>query len=619
MKRHLMPTTIRGKVIACTGAITLGIAAVTVTICFLVFQTFLRRNQLQSAEYNLQVVSSNVGTEMEKIIYFNNWCLSSNDLTRYLEAFKDKQRMPPIHSKDAALRTTALRTYERLREEYNNTSSSNYITQVIISPLNCRNYLQILSDTATAVTPKVALNVHDSAFFAPLYEAGDYHWIGLMEPMFSISEERVIPLVRPMSNQYNTIIGWSYMAVSDRVIRDYLTAFPMQPDSYLYISVGGKDYLLSDGHFEEAALQHTVLSRIDDGSLNPETQSNIIRMADGSRRRMVTCPLGVEGWTISVILSEQDYNAQTQTYLMIILGIVVAIACMGLFLALILNRTISQPVRRLRDRITRISGGDFSRDETIEGEDELGTIGRGINSMSENVKTLMEHRVEDEKQKNDLEYQILQSQINPHFLYNTLNSIKWMATIQNAPGIAEMVTSLARLMKNVSKGTAVQITLDEELALVKDYMLIQQYRYGGSLTVDYIIEAEELGNCLIHRFTLQPLLENALFHGIEPKGCAGKITIRAIKAMDDAQDAVLKVSVTDNGIGMDQETIDRVLRGDNQSNADFFRHLGIGNVNKRIHYEFGPEYGISIESVPGEYTTMMITLPYQVSDKGEKL
>lgn len=222
--------------------------------------------------------------------------------------------------------------------------------------------------------------------------------------------------------------------------------------------------------------------------------------------------------------------------------------------------------------------------------------------------------MEDEKQKKDLEYKILQSQINPHFLYNTLNSIKWMATIQNAPGIAEMTTALARLMKNVSKGTDARITLREELDLVKDYFLIQQYRYGGSLSIRYDILSEDLNGCLIHRFTLQPLVENALFHGIEPKGCAGRIVIRAEKREDPGRNPLLVISITDNGIGMDQETIEKVLKGDTAPSADFFKQVGIDNVNRRIQYDFGPEYGIRIESIVGEYTTMIITLPYMVQE-----
>lgn len=620
MKKHLLPTTIRGKIIAYTGAITLLIVAVTVAVCFQVFQAFSRRNQIQSAEYNLQVVSHNVAANMGNILSFNEWCHLSPDIYQYLDAFKDLSRMPPISSENAPLRTTALNTYTRLKEEYNNTpSSSNYVVRVIISPMNCRNYLQ-LCDTAAAITPDITEVIQKEPFFAPLFEASDYQWVGLIRPYYPTSDTTwLIPVIRPVYSQYSLeIVGWTYLAISDRVIRDYLSAFPLQSDAYLYITIGDKQYLYQDGAFKETAISHSVLSDISGDAINANTSASLIRTPDGSKRRLVTCPLGNNGWTISAVLSESDYNAQNQVYRLIIAGIVAAIVLMGLILAWLLTRTISQPVLRLRGRIECISRGDFSRDQTIEGPDELGVIGRGINDMSENVQSLLERKVEDEKQKKDLEYQILQSQINPHFLYNTLNSIKWMATIQNAPGIAEMVTALARLMKNVSKGTAAQIPLREEVALVKDYVLIQQYRYGGSLTVEYDIASKELERCLIHRFTLQPLLENALFHGIEPKGCAGKIQIKAEKLTDETRGDILRVSVTDNGIGMSEETIRQVLAGTSAPAADFFRQLGINNVNKRIQYEFGRGYGLSIRSAPGEYTTMTITLPYRLSE-GEEL
>lgn len=179
-----------------------------------------------------------------------------------------------------------------------------------------------------------------------------------------------------------------------------------------------------------------------------------------------------------------------------------------------------------------------------------------------------------------------------------------------------MIVALARLLKNVSKGTSAPVPFEDELNLVKDYFLIQQYRYGGSISIDYQIQSPELLHCLIHRFTLQPIIENALFHGIEPKGCAGKIQIKAWRE-ESPSGALLKISVTDNGIGMDDETMKRLLSEDASSSADFFKHVGIHNVNKRIQYAYGAGYGITIGSRLGEYTTMTITLPCQWAKKGE--
>ena len=147
---------------------------------------------------------------------------------------------------------------------------------------------------------------------------------------------------------------------------------------------------------------------------------------------------------------------------------------------------------------------------------------------------------------------MLQNQINPHFIYNTLNSIKWMATIQHAPGIAEMTMALSRLLKSVSKGSERLVPLQEEFALLNDYFTIQQYRYGGTITLDvtYIEDERLTQSCLIPRFTLQPIVENAIFHGIEPKGCAGSLTLTV--AHDPANGDVL-IDLNDDGVGMTPE------------------------------------------------------------------
>ena len=616
MIKRIMPSSIRGKIMLCTGAITLLIAAVTVSICFVVFQSFLRRNQIQSAEYNLQVVSHNVSNDMDNIIYFNKWCASSTDIIQYLEGFQTQVKMPSISSAKAPLRSMALNAYNRLKEEFFKTSSSQYIIRAIVSPENCMNYLQV-NDKAASSIPRAASTVQDLPYFHELVTADQYVWMGLEDCLYPTSDSSLcIPMARPVKNQYNTeTVGWTYLAVSDRIFLDYLKAFPLEPDSLLYITIGARSYQCRDGLFTEASPDYTAVREIKTDVLSDSTTVRLIRMADNTTRRLISRPLWDQGWSISLVLSEQDYNAQNQMYLLLIGTIVIIIGLMGLMLAYILNRTISQPVNQIRDKIRLISEGDFSRDPSIEWKDELGVIGRGINQMSENVVSLMDRKVEDEKQKKDLEYRILQSQINPHFLYNTLNSIKWMATIQNAPGIAEMTTALARLMKNVSKGTDVRISLREELDLVRDYFLIQQYRYGGSISIEYAITDEELYQCQIHRFTLQPLVENALFHGIEPKGCAGKIVIRAEKAAGTGSCPALVISITDGGVGMSPETIRSVLSGDASPSADFFKQVGINNVDKRIKYSFGPEYGIRIESVVGEYTTMVITLPYMISER----
>ncbi len=372
-----------------------------------------------------------------------------------------------------------------------------------------------------------------------------------MTRLSSITQGEFIPIVRPVYDKFNSeIIGWTYVEISTRLFTDYLATYPLPDDSLFFINMGEKTYRFQSNTLVETKKPY----EISENSARKEsflagTQVHSVTMNGGEKRILIERPIdGVNDWSISQILSEQQFKQQKNLYTLLIIGICFFIVSMGILLAFFLNRFIMEPIHKLSNKIDSISTGDFSRDNTIEWNHELGQIGRGINNMSGNIITLMEKRVSDEKQKKDLEYQILQSQINPHFLYNTLNSIKWMATIQNAGGIADMTTALARLLKNVSKGTASMIPLREELDLIKDYFLIQQYRYGGSVTIEYQIQSDELYNCQIHRFSLQPIIENALFHGIEPKGAAGRIIVSA-EAEEIAGEKGLMIRVTDNGVG----------------------------------------------------------------------
>ena len=192
-----------------------------------------------------------------------------------------------------------------------------------------------------------------------------------------------------------------------------------------------------------------------------------------------------------------------------------------------------------------------------------------------------------------LEYRMLQNQINPHFLYNTFNSIKWMATIQGADGITEMVTALSRLMKNISKRDDSVIPLSDELAFIDDYMTIMKYRYGNTLNyVRSVHPGTEWVN--LPRFTLQPLVENAIFHGIEPRG-TGAIAI-VVQSFDDHA----TVMVADNGVGFTK-------MGEPKKDG-VFKNIGIDNIVQRLNYTFKDDAVFSIDSWPGVGTRCTIMI-----------
>ena len=202
---------------------------------------------------------------------------------------------------------------------------------------------------------------------------------------------------------------------------------------------------------------------------------------------------------------------------------------------------------------------------------------------------------------------MLQHQVNPHFLYNTLNSLKMMAMIQKAEGIKEMVSALGRLMMNMAKNTSEKITLADEIALLNDYVYIQNIRYKGKIKLEYQMENEAILQCKIVQFTLQPIVENAIFHGIEPKKDAGRIEIH-IKESEE----ILEICIEDDGVGMIADQIEAVFQDIPADQSRGLSGIGIKNVAERIKLTYGPAFGLTIESVVGEFTRVYLKIPKEL-------
>ena len=294
-----------------------------------------------------------------------------------------------------------------------------------------------------------------------------------------------------------------------------------------------------------------------------------------------------------------------------ILYTVAAVLALSLLLAVCLavltSAYFSRPVSRLNARLRRIAANDFSFDPEIEKpQDELGQIGRTVNEMSMSIQHLLRETEEMYTQRRNIEIALLQSQVNPHFLYNTLDSIRWMAVIQKNPGIASITRSLSNLLKNIAKGTQDKITLAEELGLLQDYIAIQTVRYVEMFT--FVNEVPQgLYACRIVKLTLQPLVENAIFHGIEPTGECGTITLTARAEGDD-----LYLCVEDDGAGIEPERLATILTAESKRSGSSMNGIGIANVHKRLQLIYGRQYSLTVESEPGRYTRVTVHIPREV-------
>lgn len=425
-------------------------------------------------------------------------------------------------------------------------------------------------------------------------------------------------IVRPVFRfRSNEQIGTIYLTASSSIITKRLSSYQSTLGGSMYLQSPVGCWEIGSDALEATKLDYTVEHTDANTARASNTLIQDVILENGDRYTMVSCPIGTTGLRLTHMLPYHLLFAGSSLLPSMISILVPGVIVLGVCLYLYLNRFFMRRVIQLRRRIARVADGNFSTDPSIEWEDELGDIGRGVNHMSRDIASLLEKRLADEKERQHLEYQMLQNQVNPHFIYNTLNSIRWMATLQGATGIAEMTTAFAHLLKSVSKGSRPLITLREELALLNDYCTIQQYRYGGAITIEIAsISDESLCECLIPSFSLQPLAENAIFHGIEPKGGAGSVWLD----IDQAENGDLIIAMQDDGVGLSPEAIRNVFREKQPDTPQpKYRQIGVLNVHRRVQYAFGPQYGLTIHSELGKYTRVELRIPrrYASLQEGE--
>ena len=543
---------------------------------YLLSQRYLRQNQRQAASTSIQLLGIEIGGELDQIVTFTNWiCVDtviSDYLKQALQAQNDKDRL-------RELRSTAVSCWDRLNTELSIQSVRSVIRRIVVSVPDGSTYLQNIPvyDSRNVKAPAAVLL--KQPYFSELLAADTLTLPGFVDSVLSpYYSKKILPVIRPIYSSTSTqLVGWVYLELSQELVSRTLDKYTLAEDEALFLTMQGKNTCqYVNKEFSAAELPEDVVSFAIPG----------------------------QDWVLSILPSDQELHSRSRLYLAVISLSFLMILMAGFLMSFFLKRMITKPVSQLLIKIEKIGQGDFSRDPDIEWNNELGDIGIGINRLTQNVSALMEKKVQDEKERQELEYRILQSQINPHFMYNTLNTIKWMAAIQGADGIADLSTALSRLLKNVSKRTDNLISVREEFLLLDDYFTIMKYRYAGTIELEYEILDESLLEERINRFCVQPIVENAIFHGIEPKGEAGKIQVTL-----SGSGKRFFITVRDNGVGMDEASIRRVLSGEGDKPNDFFRQLGIANVNRQMKYAFGEDYGIEIESVPGEYTSMRLIFP----------
>lgn len=323
----------------------------------------------------------------------------------------------------------------------------------------------------------------------------------------------------------------------------------------------------------------------------------------GEKRLVTVKTISYTGWKLISVVPMKSFSMGMTG----MRNLVVLLVALTVLTVVILNQMvsarISKPLRRLNDSVKEWEAGNMNPDIYIGGSMEVEHLGKTLRSTVAQIRQLMDDIVVEQEEKRKSELDALQSQINPHFLYNTLDSIVWMITGERYDDAVFMITQLASLFRiSLSKGKTV-IKIEDEVKHARNYMNIQKIRYKNSFEVDFQIEEDILDGCIV-KLVLQPLLENAIYYGMEFMDGEGEIHVRGYR-----KDKDVYLEVEDNGLGMPEEEAAELLNGKERPH----KHgsgVGLVNVHSRLKLRFGEAYGLVIHSCPDEGMMVQIHIPY---------
>ena len=414
--------------------------------------------------------------------------------------------------------------------------------------------------------------------------AGDYRW--------------VITLSRVIRNPYtNERQGLFFIDLNYDTISDLCEKSAMGEHGYVFI-------LDAEGN----VIYHPKQQLLYTGLIKEETERVIscgedYFITDGRDGCLYTMSVSDKtGWTV-VGVSYLDEMMETRRWITwtFFLTAVVLVSVAVLFSGFLADR-ITLPILKLRESMREVENGNFEKASVVVTEkNEIGSLGNSFNLMTRKIQELMSQNVEEQKEKRKIELRALQSQINPHFLYNTLDSIIWMAENGENEEVVKMTAALATMMRQSFNNKAEIVSLEAEMEHVESYLMIQKMRYMDKLNFSVSLE-EGIRECPIVKLVLQPLVENAIYHGIRYKNGSGTVLVIAKREGEE-----IHITVEDDGVGMSEEELQHIFdehKVNYNSNG-----VGVYNVERRLKLYYGNAYGLFYESARNRGTRVLMKIP----------
>lgn len=372
-----------------------------------------------------------------------------------------------------------------------------------------------------------------------------------------------------------------------------------------YVAIVGDDRVLYSDHCQEKyKVNGEIIGKIQKSGY----ESDWLHVENDHHERLLLKSVVLRnGWRLSAVMPETDLRNQIKGKLHHFITILAGVSVIGIFLSVLLSRSVTKPVKELAEKIDGLEYGNLDVVFDVNSSGEAGILAACLNNMISRIKKLLQEVKEKESQRRKYELAVIQAQINPHFLYNTLASLKNLVQYGESDRAVHMIDMLICFYRTGLGRGKMTVTLKEEMDHISSYLEVQSMRYGDKITYQ-VDMPEELKQACIMKLSVQPLVENALYHGLKEQGTAGVILV---SARNEGYNLV--ICVFDDGKGMSPEHLEVIRKEINHDfqDSDSLVTYGLRNVHQRIQLKYGEGYGLEIQSVEGEYTQVTMTLPLQ--------
>ena len=589
-------SSLKNRALSQTAVLIIVTMCIMVTVFYMVFHSRAFNERGKYEEENLVNMEAYLNSYLEEV----DSIAKNVNYNYYLQDYLETVIKEEDDYVDSGIGKN-MRSYEMSSQAFSDT----LLSRADISSIMIFGKKKMLLNRSMYTYQKVALDSKLDWYAKAVAKPQDAIITGPNRHSFFDTDDEVISLSREVQSYENgTFRGVILINLNMNKITEICNSFQEKQENFICIINDKGELVYEQQNGRERFAFDEKENRQELNTALGKTKESCFRLNYRGEKYLVTrTDMKTTGWTLVSMVPYKSVMAET----MAISGVMIlAVAITLIVTLLLLNRILTgvvKPLKKLEKYMVQVNPDNMDQRMEILTDDEIGHLSMKFNQMMDRIRNLKEQVIEEQEDKRKYELQALQAQINPHFLYNTLDSIIWMAET-NDSNIVAMTEALAKLFRiSLNKGNE-EISLERELEHVKNYLIIQSMRYADKFT--YEISAEPgVERCRTIKLILQPIVENCIYHGIKKKRGSGHISIRAFQ-----QEKNLIIKVSDDGCGMTEEIRSKILSDEIEPENISGSGIGVRNVNERIQLRFGKEYGIFYESEEGKGTTVTYVLPY---------